>query len=152
MGNEINKTVIFTRMNRVKAYLNLQPWQYPAARSEHEMSAEVMRIRAGNDIVRDYDAIFDFYMRTMDFEACARDAGVRMRKRNRVVEMWPMRVKKEPGEEGAKEDFERVMASRSTGTGRARSGRGPQMGIRPCTRTGWTWKGCCGRRRSNQGQ
>lgn len=118
MGNDLSPAVLHTRMNRVKAYLNVVPWQFPAARADRETSAEVMRFMAAKDLVRDYDVIFEFYMRTMEFEARARDAGVQMRKKNRVVEMWPMRVSKSPGENGAREEFERVLASRSRGAER----------------------------------
>ena len=77
-----------------------------------------MRVMAAIEVVRDYDAIFDFHMRTVDFQACARGAGVKMRKKHRVVDMWSMRLKKGPEEQGAKEEFETVLASRSSGSER----------------------------------
>ena len=118
MGNDTNNSVHFTRMNRVKAYSDLQPWQFSAMRLGGPTTLEVMRFMAAKELVRDYDAIFDFYMRVVEFEASARGAGVKMRTKNRVVEMWPMRLKKQPEEQGAKEEFETVLASRSSGAER----------------------------------
>lgn len=44
--------------------------------------------------------------------------GVKMRQRNAVVEPWPMRLKKKPGEEGADEEFQSLLASSSSGAER----------------------------------
>ena len=41
-----------------------------------------------------------------------------MRKRNTVVEAWPMRLKKKPKEKGADEEFQTLMASCCTGAER----------------------------------
>lgn len=38
-----------------------------------------------------------------------------MRQRNAIVEAWPMRLKKKPGEKGADEEFQNLMASSSSG-------------------------------------
>ena len=113
MGNERNQDVFSARMAQVIKYLHLTPFNRPAPNS-----AETIRILAAKDLVRDYDRIFDFYKGAVGFEACAKNVGVRMRERNTVVEAWPMRLKKKPGEEGAEEEFQRLMASSSSGAPR----------------------------------
>lgn len=44
--------------------------------------------------------------------------GVEMRERNSLVEAWPMRLKKKPGEKGADKEFQRLFASSSSGAER----------------------------------
>ena len=41
-----------------------------------------------------------------------------MRQRNAVVEAWPMRLKTKPGEKGADEEFQSLLASSCTGAER----------------------------------
>jgi hypothetical protein len=65
-------------------------------------------------LVRDYDGLFERYMRIHHFEAIAKGVGLEMKEKNRVIEKWPMRLKK-----GAtKEEFDILNASGHVGSER----------------------------------
>ena len=76
---------------------------------------ETKRLWMANLLLRDYDRLFGIYVRGTNMEEEARKAGVRMREPGTVIEAWLLRVKKEPGEEGAKEEFKRGMESNHSG-------------------------------------
>ncbi|KAL8858535.1 MAG: hypothetical protein Q9178_004829 [Gyalolechia marmorata] len=113
MGNDFDANLQVAQMRRLRRFLPLNPSSPPSTRS-----AEMMKIMAARDLLRNYDGIFAFYMNATDFKACAKYAGLEMRKRNTVVEAWPMRLKKKPKEKGADEEFQTLMASCCTGAER----------------------------------
>ncbi|KAL8852428.1 MAG: hypothetical protein Q9221_002658 [Calogaya cf. arnoldii] len=78
----------------------------------------MMKIMAAKYLVRDYDRIFGFYMDVTMFEAFSKQTGVKMRQRNAIVDAWPTRLKKKPGENGADDEFHSLMASYSSGAER----------------------------------
>ena len=81
-------------------------------------SPESFKFYAAHQLLRDFDKLFGDYEAVMDFSTAARNAGLMMRVPNTVIEAWPMRLKKRPGEEGAEEEFKVVMESSCTGSER----------------------------------
>jgi hypothetical protein len=53
-----------------------------------------------------------------NFEQVSTDLRVEMKKSNTVVEEWPTRLKLQPGEDGAKEEFRLKLGSNFTNTER----------------------------------
>ncbi|KAI4280686.1 MAG: hypothetical protein L6R38_004262 [Xanthoria sp. 2 TBL-2021] len=113
MGNRSDSKVQSSQLKQVMKYLPFSPRHMGTTNSP-----EMMKIMAANDLVRDYDRIFAFYMDVVMFKASSKQTGVKMRQRNAVVEPWPMRLKKKPGEEGADEEFQSLLASSSSGAER----------------------------------
>lgn len=113
MGNDRNSRIVEQQLKDVLAYTKASPLSIlnPA-------SAEMLKFAAAKDLVRDFDQIFGYYMDRFGFGACAQSAGVRIKAKNTIIEAWPMRLRKKPGEEGAEEDFERLLASTCIGAER----------------------------------
>ena len=89
-------------------------------------SAAFLRASRAKGIFSDFDHLFAHYMRMENFEKASRDTGMRMKAGNTIIDEWPLRLRKEYGEPGAQEAFDRLMASASLGYERyvewARSG------------------------------
>ncbi|KAM0802877.1 hypothetical protein BDR22DRAFT_903758 [Usnea florida] len=81
-------------------------------------SAALVRVMLAKDIFRDLDHLFTHYMKLTDFGRASREAGMTMRARNTVIDPWPLRLRKEYGESGAQEEFDRLMSSSSSGNER----------------------------------
>ena len=81
-------------------------------------SAAMVRMMLAKDIFRDLDHLFTHYMKLIDFSRASREAGMTMRTRNTVIDPWPLRFRKEYGESGAQEEFNRLMSSSSSGNER----------------------------------
>ena len=79
---------------------------------------ETFKCHAARQLLRDYDKLFGHYENMVGMSVAARTAGLRMRVPNTVIEAWPMRLKKKPGEEGAEEEFKVLMESGCTGAER----------------------------------
>ncbi len=80
-------------------------------------AATAFRIQA-RDVFRDLDRLFVRYMGMEGFDSAGREAGVRMKEANTVVDAWPLRLEKEYGKPGAQEAFDRLVASGSSGSER----------------------------------
>ncbi|KAL8640808.1 MAG: hypothetical protein Q9226_008703 [Calogaya cf. arnoldii] len=113
MGYSSDSMVQKSRLKQVLEYLHIDP-----RKKGEKKIPDVMTMMAANDLVRDYDRIFGFYMDVVRFEACSKQTGVKMRQRNTIVEAWPRRLKKKPGEKGADEEFQSLLASDSSGAER----------------------------------
>lgn len=99
-----------TEVATVMEYL---PLSLPPGRNPPD-AAFTLRITA-LELVRDGDFYFDRYMKQLDFEGVARTAIAEMKSRNSIVEKWPLRVKRKPGQAGAEDEFRTVLASDHTG-------------------------------------
>ena len=86
--------------------------------SINRTSAAMVRMMLAKDIFRDLDHLFTYYMKLADFSKAIREAGMMMRARNTVIDPWPLRFRKEYGEPGAQEAFDRLMSSSSSGNER----------------------------------
>ncbi|KAK5168391.1 uncharacterized protein LTR77_006961 [Saxophila tyrrhenica] len=58
------------------------------------------------------------YMAVHDFDAIERESGVAMKDPHTVIMEWPFGLEKRPGEEGAREEFEREVGSKRHGVER----------------------------------
>ncbi len=87
------------------------------SRSNATGAASAFRIQA-RDVFRDFDRLFAHYMGMEGFDRAGREAGMRMKAANTVIDAWPLRLGKEYGEPGAQEAFDRLVASGSSGSER----------------------------------
>ncbi|ROW01851.1 hypothetical protein VMCG_05583 [Cytospora schulzeri] len=90
----------------------------PQTAPPEENDAEVLRAGAAANMVRDVDRYFNRYMKLEDFRGAAVAAGVRMKLKNTVVAEWPMRLKLQSHQKGAKEEFEQTLGSGHSGVER----------------------------------
>ena len=51
------------------------------------------------------------YMKNKAFPAIGTSCGVRMKKPHTIIEKWPMKLKLQPGQVGAKEKFDVLLSS-----------------------------------------
>ena len=102
------------RLAMKKVVQFLQVKQTPFNRT----SAAMVRMMLAKDIFRDLDHLFTHYMKLTGFSKASREAGMTMRTRNTVIDPWPLRFRKEYGEAGAQEEFDRLMSSSSSGNER----------------------------------
>lgn len=70
MGNRSDSKVQSSQLKQVMKYLPFKPPHMVATNSP-----EMMKVMAANDLVRDYDRIFAFYMDVVMFEACSKQTG-----------------------------------------------------------------------------
>ena len=93
----------------------------------NSMSAAAVYTLQSRDMFRDLDHLFTHYMRMKGCDKVSREAGMRTKAANTVVDEWPQRLRKGYEEPGAQEAFDRPMASGSRGNERyvewVRSGR-----------------------------
>ncbi len=75
----------------------------------------LVRTFAAQFMFRDFEFLFQQYMDGIDFEEVGWRTDMRMKKQNTVIEVWPYRLTKEAGEEGAQEAFSLLETSRSDG-------------------------------------
>ena len=54
-------------------------------------------------------------MEIQGFKSAAIDAGLIMKRKNTIVELWPLRLKARPGDVGAQEEFDLLLSSNSSG-------------------------------------
>jgi len=55
------------------------------------------------------------YSRHRDFDRISADLGVAEKESNTIVEKWPMRLKLQPGQEDAQEEFNVMLGSNFSG-------------------------------------
>lgn len=97
-----------TTMQKTAEYL-------PLRLQNKNYSATLYKFLAAKDMFLDFDRLFNQFMRDWDFVAIGRQAGLCMKKKHSIIEAWPMRLKKKPGQPDAKEEFMRLLASGNTG-------------------------------------
>lgn len=104
---------VMTGMQKVSQFL---PYKITATQNQHDPAA--LRFMAAKDLVRDYDKLWDQYMRMLDFPAIVKKTGMKPKMKNTVIEAWPMRLYKRHGEPGAQDAFDKLMESGSDGNER----------------------------------
>ena len=77
-----------------------------------------LRMTVAKDFFRDNDFLFTQYMKWVDFDKAGRKSKMKMREKNTVMEAWPYRFTKKPGEPGAQEAFDLLETSSPGGTER----------------------------------
>ncbi|KAG7002098.1 hypothetical protein G7Y79_00029g063940 [Physcia stellaris] len=118
MGNQMAGAEQKEMMDQIMKYIHFDKKDFMKAQM-NPASPEMFRFMSANDLVRDYDKIFEFYKSNMvNFSGAADSAGLKMREQNTIIDPWPMRLKKKAGEPGAEEEFKRLMESSYSGAER----------------------------------
>lgn len=83
-------------------------------------SPKMLQIIGALDLFRDYDMLFGRFMEAWQFKRLGREVGLTMRvpKDHRIIEAWPLRLKKKFGEPGAQEEFDQLNGSGMAGNER----------------------------------
>ena len=55
------------------------------------------------------------YMKWNNFNQIEKFGRLEMKKKHTIIEKWPMKLKLQPGQKGAKEEFELLLSSAHTG-------------------------------------
>jgi hypothetical protein len=76
---------------------------------------DIIKFAYGRDYVRNYDHIFDRVANMFSFSEFPRYIGVAMKEKNTIVERWPFRLKLNPEQKGAKEEFDLMMRGGASG-------------------------------------
>ena len=85
----------------------------PSPKSDND--PKTVRWLTAIDLVRDYKKIWAQHEQKEDFPTIVKKTSMKAKLKNTVVEPWPMRLYKDPGEPGAQEAFDRLTASGSMG-------------------------------------
>ena len=118
MGNRMSSAEQKKLIDRTMKYLHFDKREFMKAQMNPD-SPEMFRFMSANDLVRDYDKIFEYYKSNMvNFSGSADNAGLKMKEQNTIIDPWPMRLKKKAGEPGAEEEFKRLMESSCSGAER----------------------------------
>ena len=112
LGDGYISDILRLAMKKVVQFLPVK--EVPIKRT----SAAMVRTMLAKDIFCDLDHLFTHYMKLTNFSKASREAGMRMKTRNTVIDPWPLRFGKEYGESGAQEAFDRLMSSSSSGNER----------------------------------
>lgn len=113
LGQEYIAKSFISVFRKVMKFVRVQPSDL-----QKKTGAAVVRNVQARDIFRDFDHLFGHYMRMEDFDKASREAGLRMKAANTVIDAWPLRLRKGYGEPGAQEAFDRLMESGSSGNER----------------------------------
>lgn len=103
------------RMNMMKTAMSLTAKHLPVVLQEFKHSAAFHRFSIAKDMFIDFDVLFNRYMRECDFAGIGRRAGLCVKEKHSVIDPLALRLKKEPGQPGAREEFMRLLASGYTG-------------------------------------
>ena len=76
---------------------------------------ESIRITRVHHLVRDFDRLFGLFSDSKNLSMEARNAGLRRRVPSTVIEAWPLKFRKEAGEEGAEEELSWLVGSGRSG-------------------------------------
>ncbi|KAF5534428.1 hypothetical protein FPHYL_13431 [Fusarium phyllophilum] len=77
--------------------------------------AIIVKYVYATDLVRTYDHIFDKIARKLEFDKFPEFMKVGIKDQHTIIEKWPFRLKLKPGQEGAQEEFDRMMGPGVTG-------------------------------------
>ncbi|KAI9689028.1 MAG: hypothetical protein M1822_000765 [Bathelium mastoideum] len=99
-------------LEALKTYLGDPFLSRPMMRNVN--NPEFLRLSAARALVRDNDRLFAIYESRNHFAAATAKVGLRMKNANTVIEKWPLMLKELPRQQGAKEEFDMLMASGHT--------------------------------------
>ncbi|KAI1388290.1 uncharacterized protein F4822DRAFT_240795 [Hypoxylon trugodes] len=98
----------------IKKYLNISERNIVA----NPQGAEMYRIWDARSLTFNPEKFFRRYMVDQRFRQAAEELGVVMKEHNTIGDAWPMSLKLRPGEPGAQEEFDGLLASGATGVER----------------------------------
>ncbi|EXK76747.1 hypothetical protein FOQG_18522 [Fusarium oxysporum f. sp. raphani 54005] len=76
---------------------------------------DIIKFSYARDYVRTYDHIFDRVANMFEFSRFPQFMGAAMKEKHTIVEKWPFRLKLEPGQKEAKEEFDLMMRGGASG-------------------------------------
>ena len=77
-------------------------------------SAAFLRLVEARTMLRDFDHLFERYMRECRFDEIGKEAGLKMSSNNVIIPPWPMRLKKD----ATQQEFDLLHASSHNGSER----------------------------------
>ncbi|KAK8038412.1 hypothetical protein PG994_015179, partial [Apiospora phragmitis] len=80
--------------------------------------ADMLRVAANKESLRDFDKYFDRYIHKNRFQEFCDFMQMEMKSQNTIIDKWPLRLKKRYGQPGALEEFKELMGSGSVGSAR----------------------------------
>ncbi|KFY06659.1 hypothetical protein V492_07863 [Pseudogymnoascus sp. VKM F-4246] len=83
-------------------------------------STYIIKVLAARDLVATYDHIFKRYENDLKFSEMAQYLGGAVKENHTIIEKWPFRLKLQPGELGAQEEFDRLLCGGVSGKERFR--------------------------------
>ncbi|KAK3324964.1 hypothetical protein B0H66DRAFT_511247 [Apodospora peruviana] len=98
-------------MDRLFKYLPPQQWRGPPTKN----SPDSIKFVYANDLVATYEKVFDRYMTRLGFREVGEFIGAAMKDEHTIVENWPFRLKLQPGQPGAQEEFDSLLAGGMSG-------------------------------------
>ncbi|KAL2022832.1 hypothetical protein VTK56DRAFT_4363 [Thermocarpiscus australiensis] len=81
----------------------------------NEFDPELIKFGFARDIVATHDHVFDRFVKDFKFSEAAQFVGATMKEKHTVIEKWPFRLKLRPGQPGAQEEFNRLLAGGVSG-------------------------------------
>lgn len=108
--------VKWSKLQAVVNFVSLMIFGLPVSSKDPEEDVKLSPVRVlAASIFEPYDRLFQLFMTSTGFAEDANDAQMRMRGENKVLEKWPKRLFKEPEQDGAKQEFDVLLASRTQG-------------------------------------
>jgi hypothetical protein len=77
--------------------------------------AEMLRMWDARNFFLDVDKFFDLYRAHRNFETIAAQSGATEKENNTIMEKWPLRLKRQLGQEGAQDEFSVMLGANCTG-------------------------------------
>ncbi|KAL2833788.1 hypothetical protein BDW59DRAFT_156589 [Aspergillus cavernicola] len=81
----------------------------PIRRAVSKYDPSLISFNVGRDITTTYDHIFDRYTKEFKFHEVAEFLQVEMKDKHTIIEKWPYRLKLQPGQPKAQEEFDRCL-------------------------------------------
>lgn len=97
--------------NRLRKYLPLSP---ASLRDRSEYNADMLKFMDARMMFRDFDGLFERFMKECRLQETGLTMGLQMKSRNTIIEPWPMRIKRS----ATQNEFDLLLASGHTGSER----------------------------------
>lgn len=99
-------------MRPLSKYLDVNPDALVSLDTSHP---DMLRFSAARVLFRNTDKYFSRYMGKEKFEQIGEALGLVMKPKNTIVEPWPYKLKRRPGQRGAQEEFDMLLGSSHSG-------------------------------------
>ncbi|EHK96743.1 hypothetical protein M7I_7547 [Glarea lozoyensis 74030] len=83
--------------------------------SKNIYDPRIIKFNLARSIVANYDYIFDRFVKNAELSKFEPLIGFAMKEKNTIVEKWPFRLKLQPGQPGAQEEFDRLLSGGVSG-------------------------------------
>ncbi|KAK2757688.1 hypothetical protein FQN54_004657 [Arachnomyces sp. PD_36] len=75
----------------------------------------MVKLLVGIELVKNYDHIIDRYLEGLQVSEIAGFLGTKAKEKHTIIEKWPYRLKLQPGQPGAQDEFDRLLRSGVSG-------------------------------------